>query len=561
MKVVLCALASQYVHSTLAVWYLKASVEAYGLQDMEIAIVEGSINEPDAAVLARIMAEQPDVVAFSCYIWNHMMVCRLVPALALYGKDIRIILGGPEVSYNGPEVLRALAGVDYIVSGEGEIPFPKLLQALQNQETVECVPGLCFRDPEGLIHQNSNDAFLAEPPSPYSKRYLQALQGRIAYLETQRGCPFSCSFCLSGKAGGVRWFSLERAKETLVLLANSGTRTVKLVDRTFNCNPRRAYEIFRFLIEEAGRSIPAAVCFHFEIAADLLNEPTLRLLEKAPKGLIQFEAGLQSFHAPTLEAVRRKTDLHKLACNIKALLRTGNIHLHIDLIAGLPFEDIERFAHSFNQAYALEPHTLQLGFLKLLHGAALRTQAAQWDYRYNERPPYTVEANHWLSPEDIARLVQMEDALERLYNSGRFRLTLAYLLEVTEKTPFALLDAFGAYVERLHDTAGISLRDYTTIVWDYFTALPRVDRARLRDVMVCDCLCSNNTGKLPPCLQIPDARLKWIRKALARKGIRQGIANLYAQETKVVVADYTTKDPVTGWYPYRVIDMPDREGE
>ncbi len=542
-------LESKYIHSSLAPWCLAAGIRQWSPQ-LRAVVCESTINRPQQELAEAIAAQQPAVIGLCCYIWNMTPVKALLPLLKNRLPGVPIVLGGPEVSWCAPRVLEQLPEVDYVISGEGEEPFARLCAALTEGDPVEGLPGICSRSrPDTPAHLPCGDW-----PSPYSDAYFAALNGRIAYLETSRGCPFRCAFCLSGRCGGVRFLPLERARAELLALANSGTQTVKLVDRTFNCDRRRADALWRFITAEYGRRIPRGVRFHFEIGGDLLDEENLAVLAAAPKGSIQLEIGLQSFHEPTLEAIQRKTDTECLCRNIRALLAAGNVHVYIDLIAGLPLETPELFARSFDTAYALGAHQLQLGFLKLLHGAALRDAAAENDFRFADAPPYEVTETRWYPAAALQRLHRTEDALERLSNSGRFPQTLAYLFEVTGLSPFALFDGVGEALRPL-DSQQMSLDAYTAAVYAHFRTLPGVDSAALRDAMVCDRLASNRTGRLPVCLQIQDpAGLKAAAKALppTAPGVRRGLAILYTQ-SRIVWADYTedARDPITGRWALR----------
>ena len=494
MNTVICAINSKYIHSSLAPWYLAAGVEAYCDKHISAKVIEGSINEDIDKIANKIIEEKPRAIGLSCYIWNIEVVKALAVILKRALPEAAIILGGPEVSFNPDEVLRDMPCADFVISGEGEKPFALLLNAIFRGNTAPQIQGVCYRKGHRIFVSKPNTE-TTDPPDPYNDDYFKTLNGRIAYLETSRGCPYSCAFCLSG-FGKVRFFDMERSKKQLLELAGSGARTVKLVDRTFNANRKRAYELFEFIITNYGKEIPEGVCFHFEIAGDLLDEKTLSLLNKAPPGLIQTEIGIQSFNAKTLAAIKRKTDTQRLKDNIKKLLLKENIHVHIDLIAGLPFEDMSSFARSFNTAFELKPHMLQLGFLKLLHGAAMREKPDRYPCRFNASPPYEVTETPWLSPCELEILHNAEDSLERLYNSRRFLMTVDYVIKQTGKTPFEFFRQFGSYCAE-KKISGISLNDYTALAFDYFSQLRGIDRFLLRDVMACDLLSVNRRAGCP----------------------------------------------------------------
>ena len=569
LTAVICALNSKYIHSSLAPWCLSAGVDAYCGPGIAAEVVEGTINERVEDVAQRIIARNPQAIGFCCYIWNISATKQLVRLVKSRLPDAVIIFGGPEVSYCAEKLLCAEPLVQYVISGEGEKPFALLLNAVSRGEAAENIPGVCFRrDGQAVTvppYTPENN-----PPSPYTQTYLNSLKGRIAYLETSRGCPYSCAFCLSGRCGGARFFDLERAKKDLLLLANSGTQTVKLVDRTFNANRKRAVELFRFIIQNYGNAIPDGVCFHFEIAGDILDEETLDVLAEAPVGAMQLEIGLQSFNPKTLAAINRKTDVSRLKKNIRRIAANANMHIHIDLIAGLPYENLDSFAESFNTAYSLGPNMLQLGFLKLLYGAPMRENPGAFPCSYDEQPPYEVTETPWLSREELSLLHHTEDALERLSNSGRFRRTLAYLLEKGGMTPFELFCRFGEFAAE-KGTDRIPLDDYTALAFDFFSRQSDINPDVLRDRMVCDRLSTNSSGKLPPVLRVRDTALgKTIRELednnanRPAKGIRRGYALLYSEHC-LAYADYQNRNPITGEYPLLKFhpccpEMPDFNG-
>lgn len=377
--------------------------------------------------------------------------------------------------------------------------------------------------------------------SPYCEEYLASLAGRIAYIEASRGCPYSCAFCLSGEERTVRFFDLDRVKKEMLLLARSGTKTIKFVDRTFNCKKDRANEILLFIKEHYGREIPRGVCFHFEIAADILDDETLEIISAMPKGSVQFEAGIQSFNEKTLAAVNRKTNLERLCRNIKKLVSFRNCHIHIDLIAGLPFEDMSSLKESFNRAYALSADMLQLGFLKVLRGSCLESEKEKLGLVYNTEPPYEIISTPCLSREELDSLHRFEDAFERLSNSGRFEGTLKYVLEKSKLSPFDLFSGFAEFLSKSGFSCS-SLDSFTSAVLEHFSAIDGVDKTALRDKIIFDRLCTNSSGIIPECLKIKDERLKDIRRKLAavyppEKSTKRTAAVLYSTN-EVVFCDY-----------------------
>ncbi len=547
MQAVICCLNSKYIHSSLAPWCLLAGVRTYAEKGIVATVVEGTINEPLENVARRIVEKQPDAVGFCCYIWNILSVAELTRRVHQLLPNTRIVWGGPEVSYCAEHVLQTHKEVEFVLSGEGEKPFALLLNALSQQEDYVNVPGISYRLGDEIIIGTpyvTNEI----PPSPYLSEYFENLGGRIAYLETSRGCPFSCAFCLSGRCGSVRYYPLERAEKELLLLANSGTKTVKLVDRTFNANRERALYLFRFIVEHYGKEIPADVCFHFEIAGDLLDEETITVLSEAPVGLFQLEIGIQSFHEPTLAAICRKTDCTHLSQNIRKVLACDNVSVHIDLIAGLPHENKEIFAESFNKAYSLQPHMLQLGFLKLLHGAPMRENTEQYPCTFSPNAPYEVTSTPWLTTEELQKLHLVEEVLERLYNSGRFRRTLQHLLSVTKKSPFALFSRLADCLP----TESLSLDAYTEALYAACSTWDGIDKAVLRDVMACDRLATNPSGLLPACLQQNETLRKQHKRLMETDErfkrpdkVKRGTAWV---DDSLVYADYQNPHPVTGEY-------------
>lgn len=539
-KVLLVALNSKYVHTCLAVRYIKAYADK-NCTFCNFEIYENTINADCKQILDAVLSEKPHIIGFSCYIWNIRLVIELCQKIKEECPLTRIILGGPEVSFN-PEDYINLPYVDYVQCGDGERAMCALADAIASGENVPENSGICYYDNgKNVISGLYTECDLSTLESPYTEEYISAVSGRIAYIESTRGCPYSCAFCLSGGTTGVRYFDEAFVKEAIIKLWNSGAKTIKFVDRTFNANYLHANKIIQFILKNY-QNMPE-MCFHFEIAADILKESTLELLEKAPQGLFQIEAGLQSFNEMTLSAVMRKTDTDMVCENVKRLIKAGNIHTHIDLIAGLPHEDLMSFKESFNMAYNVHAHMLQLGFLKLLHGSRLRQQTDENETDFYKNAPYEVKSTRWLSESDIEILKNVEDACEKISNSGRFKHSLEYVLDKCKKTPFDVFVGFGK-------KQPLPLDEYTALVFDYFSSLDGVNKAVLRDKMCRDRLATNTSGKLPDCLKISDKNLAKITYMLENnpetapgKNVKRAVCILYT-ENKVIYADYLGKKMV-----------------
>ncbi len=551
MKALICTLNSKYIHSSLAPWCLFTACRSYCEKNHDISVIEGTVNEKADAVLKRISDEKPDAVAFSVYIWNKEKTLALCEEIKKANPDTVIILGGPEVAYNQKEVLEGYCFVDYVLSGEGEIILPRLLDYISSGLLPEDIDGVSYRKNSELIIKNESIGESFDYPSPYCEEYFNALGGRLVYIEASRGCPFNCAYCLSGRCGKVKFKSLEQTKEEILLLAASGTKTVKFVDRTFNCNSSRAVEILRFINDNYGKAIPRGVCFHFEISADILKEDFIEEVARAEKGAFQFEAGIQSMNKATLEAIGRRCDMDRLCENIKKLVALRNCHIHTDLIAGLPNETLESLIDGFNKSYFLGADMLQLGFLKLLHGSPLRDNADAFPCEFSPEPPYEIISTPTMSKADLDILRTAEKEVDRLHNSGRFRRTLDYIFEVTDFTPFELYLFLGKELTN----QSLPLDRYTDAVYGILSRLDGVDSAALRDRMISDRLATNNSGVIPKSLYIEDTRLKKVKHRLAlaypiKKGVSRSVAILYTED-RVIYCDYGKAKPVFGEYTVR----------
>ncbi len=507
MKLIIGCLNSKYIHASLSPWCLLAGVREFCKTNITATVCESTINANLDDFIENI--EKADVYAFSCYIWNieqTLYICEKIKQK--FGA--KIILGGPEVAYRAKDVLEKYGFIDFVLSGEGEFNFPKLIDAINLSSDFDCVDGLTYKI-NGQILSNEEMKYIDTPPNPYCEEFFENLNGRICYIETSRGCPFRCAFCLSGRCGGLRYFDMDIVKKNILILASSGTKTVKFVDRTFNANAARANEILLFIKENYGTKIPEGVCFHFEIAGDILRKETLDILKEMPPHAVQLEIGMQSFNEDTLKLINRKTDTQKLIQNIKTLLSFKNMHIHIDLIAGLTGEDLTSFKNSFNIGYNLRAHMLQMGFLKLLYGSDMRENHDKYPCEYSDKPPYEVTKTPWLSSDEIKGLKNCEDALERLYNSGRFLLTLDYLIREIGIEPFDLFYEFG------NEVSGnkLSLSLYAEKFFEFFK--DKCDIEILREKMACDMLCCGAEKQMPDCLKIQDELYGKTKKELSKK--------------------------------------------
>ncbi len=550
MRILLFSLNSRYIHVTPAPYALKAGVLAYSHYPHEVTVIDKTVNDDEKALADLLRDVEADLYAFPVYIWNVSLVEKLVPLVKAAHPRARILLGGPEVSYDAARFLARLPEVDFILSGEGEYPFARLADLLEDGGDPATVEGCSFRRKDGNLHLSAPFIGTDTPPSPLSAGYAEALGGRIAYLEASRGCPFSCAFCLSGRAGGVRFFDLDGVKKDILAFVKGGSKTVKFVDRTFNADRARAREMFSFLLAERGKGIPKDACFHFEIAGELLDEETLGLLADVPKGYFQMEIGLQTFHRPTLRAIHRSDRTDALCAAVRRLLAKENVHTHLDLIAGLPEEGLADFQQSFDKAFALRPHMLQLGFLKLLRGAPLRENREAYPCVFAESPPYTVLSTPCLSEAELAVIRSAEMGCDRLYNNRRYVRTVEAMLKTGKVTPFSLFALAGDALKKLPD--GYTLNDEAKAVFDVF--VPYLSADCLADAMKEDFVRSNSSCRIPPVLRDDSeayrAKAREIDRLYPpRAGVRRSLVLLSTGEA--LLTEYGEKDPVTHLYDTR----------
>ncbi|WP_430493883.1 B12-binding domain-containing radical SAM protein [Rossellomorea marisflavi] len=441
-KVVLSTLNAKYIHTNLAIRCLKA----YAEPDFDVELAEYTIKDPVLNIATDLFSKQPDVIGFSCCIWNIEETINVIGILRKIMPDVKIILGGPEVTYDVPYWLERLTDVDFIILGEGEESFKQFLTEANGDEDWDKVAGIAYmKDGKPVIRPQSNKIDLREVPSPFRfEEDLEQLSKRVTYIETSRGCPFRCQFCLSSIEVGVRYFDREKVKEDIRFLMQNGAKTIKFVDRTFNISRSYAMEMFQFLIDE---HLPGTV-FQFEITADIMRPEVIEFLnQNAPAGLFRFEIGVQSTNDETNDLVMRRQNYEKLTRTVTMVKDGGKIDQHLDLIAGLPEEDYHSFKKTFNDVFELRPEELQLGFLKMLRGTGLRIRANDHQYTYMDHSPYEILGNNVLTFDDIVRIKQVEDVLEKYWNDHRMDQTIEYLVSNVFETPFDFFQEFGSYWE------------------------------------------------------------------------------------------------------------------
>jgi len=441
MKILLTAMNAKYIHSNLAVYSLKAYAKDFA---EHIVIGEYTINNRADYILEQIYKQKPDVLCVSCYIWNISYVEEIIREFHKLCPQVPIWLGGPEVSYEVEDFLAGHPEVTGIMMGEGERTFYALCDFYVNGNgSLQELAGVAYRDREaGELHISAPEAPMNMSDIPFCYEEISDFKNRIIYYESSRGCPFSCSYCLSSVDKKLRFRDLELVKKELAFFIEKEVPQVKFVDRTFNCDHKHAMAIWQF-IKEYDNGITN---FHFEVSADLLNEAELELIASMRPGLIQLEIGVQSTNDATITEIRRTMNLGRLKEIVKRIQAVGNIHEHLDLIAGLPYEDYATFAKSFDEIYELKPNQLQLGFLKVLKGSYMFEHAAEYGMVYHDTAPYEVMQTKWLSYEDVLKIKQVEEMLEIYYNSGQFEVTMK-LLEVLFVSPFYMFQAFGAFYE------------------------------------------------------------------------------------------------------------------
>ena len=542
LKILLAACNAKYIHSNLAVYNLKSCSGEYS---PNVVIKEYTINQIRDDILKDIYLEQPDVICFSCYIWNISFVKELVPDLKKILPHVDFWAGGPEVSYDAVEFLKKNPAFFGVMVGEGEETFHELAGYYieRKPENLKEIRGVAFHDETkvpDIVHTGWRELMdLSKVPFAYSN--LTEFKNRIIYYESSRGCPFSCSYCLSSIDKKLRFRDIELVKKELQFFIDNKVPQVKFVDRTFNCKHDHAMAIWRYITEHDN----GITNFHFEISADLLREEELALMKTMRPGLIQLEIGVQSTNPQTIKAIRRTMDFEKLKGIVEQIHSFGNIHQHLDLIAGLPYEGYESFHKSFCDVYALRPEQFQLGFLKVLKGSHMMEMTGEYQILYKDREPYEVLSTAWLTYGEILGLKMVESMVEVYYNSGQFKHTLVFLEQYFED-PFRMYEALGRFYEKkgYSEISHSRMRRYE-ILMEFAGEQKDIPLEVLSDVMLLDLYLRENLKSRPSFAsdQKPYERLIWDYRKVEK--IPKTAHIEVFRDGKTILFDYTDRDPLT----------------
>jgi len=539
MKILLVACNAKYIHSNLAVYDLQAYASDYA---DHIILKEYTINQQKDDIMRDIYLEHPDVVCVSCYIWNLSFVKELMADLIKILPGADFWAGGPEVSYDAEKFLTENSEFKGVMVGEGEETFKELAghYVEKNPQNLKNMTGICYRDGDQIIH-NGWRQIMDLSSIPFIYKDLSEFKNRIIYYESSRGCPFSCSYCLSSIDKKLRFRDTETVKKELQFFIDNKVPQVKFVDRTFNCKHDHAMAIWKYINEHDN----GVTNFHFEISADLLREEELQEMSTMRPGLIQLEIGVQSTNPDTIKAIHRTMDFEKLKGIVDRIHSFGNIHQHLDLIAGLPYEDYDSFRHSFNDVYALKPQQLQLGFLKVLKGSHMMEMCKEYGIVYKTQEPYEVLSTKWLDYDHVLKLKTVENMVEVYYNSGQFQNTLEYL-ENFFQDAFSIYERLGSfYMEKGYgDVSHTRMRRYE-ILLEFLEDVPEISMDQVKDQMVYDLYLRENLKSRPGFArdQKPFERQIWdFRKR--EKVAKNAHVEVFADGT-VLLFNYADRDPLT----------------
>lgn len=553
MKVTLVAINAKYIHSNLAVRYLKTYTEDL---NYESEIMEFSINDKIERILEEILSSKPDLVAFSCYIWNIEYVKTVAALIKLVNSEIEILYGGPEVSYNSEAFLKENVG-DYIIEGEGEITYKEFIEWKvdfdnnnENKNNIQNILGLFYRNCDKIGYNGRRSLMdINQVIFPYND---EDLTNKIVYYEASRGCPFNCKYCLSSTTHGVRFLKVSRVKKELKFLIDKKVRLIKFVDRTFNCNSKFALEIWSFLID-----VDTETTFHFEISADLLSKEELDILSKAPKGRFQFEVGVQTTNPLVLNNINRFVNFNDIKEKVEELERIKNIKQHLDLIAGLPGENYESFKKSFNDVYAIQPEEIQLGFLKLLKGSDMRNEAVKWGMIYAPYPPYEILKTRDISYEELIILKRVEKMVDKYYNSQKFSNILKYFVEKFD-TPFDFYYELGLFFyEKGYLSRNISSVDYYKIFIEFNEEKLREDNFVLKEIVKYDYLKYNKKKWLPDFLirDVDKEVERRIKESLVQNNTVNNINNMHIEKFMINILNYIYNNTIQSEQCYLLYDI------
>ncbi|MVO73136.1 DUF4080 domain-containing protein [Paeniclostridium sordellii] len=502
MKILLTTLNSKFIHTNLAIRYLNQMVK--DIEDIEVDIREYTINNELDFILKDIYKNDYDVILFSTYIWNVNDIVKLCDNIKKVKPNMKIALGGPEVSYDSEDSMKKYDFVDYILYGEGELVFRDFVKHLKGDIKIEDVDGIVYRNNKDIIKNKPMKLLenLDLIPSPYEKLNKEEYENRIVYYETSRGCPFNCQYCLSSTLQGLRYFSIDRVKKDLKALIDARVSQIKFIDRTFNANKKFAMEIMKFLMENDNDY----TTYHFEVTAHLLSDDMLEFLKDCKEGLFQFEIGVQTTNEKVLDAVGRRDDFGKLSYVVKKIASYRNIHQHLDLIAGLPYEDYKSFENSFNDVFNLGIEHLQLGFLKMIKGTGIRNRADEHEFRYKDYPPYEVLYNKYISYDQILKLKDIEEILERYFNSKNFVLSMRYIIHnFYKQSPFKFFEDFATY---FNDNGYFNMsqgkNQLYKILLDFYLEKININSDLFKEIIKYDYISLGKTSNVPAFLEKVD---------------------------------------------------------
>lgn len=499
MKILLTTLNAKYIHSSLALYSIKSYCSRY--KDY-IQIKEYTINNEIDYIISEIYKTKANIICFSCYIWNIEMTMDIIKILKKLMKDVVIIVGGPEVSYDIEEFLKTNSEVDIVSYGEGEATFLELLDYFINKiGDLSNIKGIAYRSfNKIIINEKRLGLNLDDIPFVYNNQNLNNFENRIIYYETSRGCPYNCQYCLSSVEKGVRFLSLNRVYTDLQFFLDNNLKQVKFVDRTFNCNKNHALSIWKYLKENDNN----ITNFHFEITADLIDDEILEFLKDIRIGLFQFEIGVQSTNNKTINSIKRLVNFNKLSAIVKKIKSYKNIHQHLDLIAGLPYEDYNSFKKSFNDVYKLEPEQFQLGFLKLLKGSGLRTNADKYGLVYKAKAPYEILYTNDLNYEKLLSLKLIDKLIELYYNSAKAHYALKYMIQFFD-TPFEFYEKLSAFWEaNNYNAVQHNKMNLYIILMDFSIKYIKVNLNQIKDLLKFDIFLNDNVKTLPECFSNND---------------------------------------------------------